>query len=336
MAAGRVIRVLATLAIIALLAIFAMKVDWATTRSAFSRAEALPLFLAVVANLLSFAVKGVRWWIFLRPIGIPSFWLAQQGTFIGAAINNALIANAGEGARVIFVARETKVHAGPVLASVAMERFFDVMGYVIMLVVALYAFPVPRTLEVLRPWAPVALAAMVIILLVLFRQHSTHSDEKLPTVTASRRWVASVKRFLVEFGVSLRQISTPGRFAGALLLSLVAWALLVATYALGAEALGSPLSLAGNVAVTIAVSVGFAVRFTPGNVGVFQVAYSVTAAFFGVDRDEAVAVALLIQAIQIVPVTVLGFALSPKFVLGGSRDGSRGPGVVADPEKAAS
>ena len=62
------------------------------------------------------------------------------------------------------------------------------------------------------------------------------------------------------------------------------------------------------------MNIGFATRATPGNVGVFQAAYALTATSFGMDRDQAIAVAFLIQAQQIIPVTLLGVALAPEFV----------------------
>ena len=62
------------------------------------------------------------------------------------------------------------------------------------------------------------------------------------------------------------------------------------------------------------MNLGFALRATPGNVGVFQAAYAATAVAFGVDRDQAIAVAFLIQAQQIIPVTLLGVALAPEFI----------------------
>ena len=64
----------------------------------------------------------------------------------------------------------------------------------------------------------------------------------------------------------------------------------------------------------LAVNLGFAVRATPGNVGIFQAAYALTAVGFGMDRDQAIAVAFLIQTQQIIPVTLLGVALAPEFI----------------------
>jgi hypothetical protein len=44
--------------------------------------------------------------------------------------------------------------------------------------------------------------------------------------------------------------------------------------------------------------------------------YAATAAFFGMDKDQAIAVAFLIQAQQIIPITLIGVALAPQFVFG--------------------
>ena len=39
-----------------------------------------------------------------------------------------------------------------------------------------------------------------------------------------------------------------------------------------------------------------------------------TAAAFGMDRDQAIAVAFLIQTQQILPITLIGVALAPEFI----------------------
>jgi uncharacterized membrane protein YbhN (UPF0104 family) len=86
------------------------------------------------------------------------------------------------------------------------------------------------------------------------------------------------------------------------------------TYSLTARAAHFNLPLVGTVAAILAVNLGFAVRATPGNVGVFQAMYALTAVGFGMDKDQAIAVAFLIQTQQIIPVTLLGVALAPEFL----------------------
>jgi uncharacterized membrane protein YbhN (UPF0104 family) len=56
----------------------------------------------------------------------------------------------------------------------------------------------------------------------------------------------------------------------------------------------------------LAIGISFLVRTTPGNIGIFQVIYAMTVASFGVTQPAAVATALLIQAVQIIPTVLLG------------------------------
>jgi uncharacterized membrane protein YbhN (UPF0104 family) len=81
-----------------------------------------------------------------------------------------------------------------------------------------------------------------------------------------------------------------------------------------AQAAHFPMTTVSTIAALLAVNLGFALRATPGNVGVFQAAYAATAVAFGLDQNEAIAVAFLIQAQQILPVTLLGVALAPEFI----------------------
>jgi hypothetical protein len=64
----------------------------------------------------------------------------------------------------------------------------------------------------------------------------------------------------------------------------------------------------------LGINVGLIIRATPGNVGFFQFVYALMAEQFGVSRNDAIAVSLLIQTIQILPLTLLGIALAPEFI----------------------
>ena len=118
-----------------------------------------------------------------------------------------------------------------------------------------------------------------------------------------------------SFAGALRSVTTPGVFAGVMILSLVSWMMQVATYGMAARATGLRLPLAGDVATLLAANLGFLVRATPGNVGLFQLSYAVAAEPFGAPRDTAIAAALVLQTLQIVPVTLVGAALAPQFLL---------------------
>jgi uncharacterized protein (TIRG00374 family) len=269
----------------------------------------------------------VRWWIFLRPIGVTSLWMAIRATFAGAGLNNVLVANSGEAARVIFVSRAAHVTSAKVLATLALERLFELIGYVIMLALAVSFLPLPSALERTRPFAWLALLLIAVMLVYLVRRPEGAEQVALTTEVG---WRAKTRQYMKRFMHAISGISTGPRFSAALALSVAIWAMQVATYALTAEAAHLHLPLVGTVAAILAVNIGFAIRATPGNVGVFQMLYAATATAFGLDENQALAVAFLIQTQQILPVTILGIALAPEFIFQKRRRAPRPDNILPD------
>src|SRR5688572_18473119 len=156
-----------TAVIVAFLIVFARTIDWTAAWTSIRQASMPLLVTAVVINFLSMAVKGVRWWLFLKPAGSPSLPLALRATIAGAGLNNVLVANGGDAARVVFVSRATGIPSSTVLATLALERLFDPVGFVVLLVYGVLAFSLPPSLEKWRHPAEVALI-IVLGLLVWF------------------------------------------------------------------------------------------------------------------------------------------------------------------------
>jgi uncharacterized protein (TIRG00374 family) len=323
----RALRIGITGIILVMLVAFATKVNWHSTWAAIEDSSISILLMAALVNLLSLALKGVRWWVFLRPIGVTSLWLALRATFAGAGLNNVLVANSGEAARVIFVSRASHVTSARVLATLALERLFELIGYVVMLALAVSLLPLPSALERTRPFAWLALVGIVGLLVYLLRRPK---DVEVAAISTEVGWRSKTKQYMSRFVQALGGISTGPRFAAALGLSVAIWAMQVATYALTARAAHFPLPLVGTVAAILAVNIGFAIRATPGNVGVFQMLYAATTTAFGYDQDTAIAVAFLIQTQQILPVTILGIALAPEFIFQKRRKAARADNLLPD------
>jgi uncharacterized protein (TIRG00374 family) len=310
-AVSRIFRIALSVAIVAALVVFARKVNWESTWHGITEANPRVLLLAAVVNILSLALKAVRWWIFLRPVGVPSLFMALKATFAGAGLNNILVANGGEAARVVFVSRAAHVQSAKVLATLALERLFEFIGYVVLLALSVSFLELPPSLSRTRPIAWLLLVLIVALMIFLVRRPERAEPLAATTVVG---WRAKVAAYLSHLMRTIGGISTGPRFVWALALSVGIWALQVWTYALTARAADFNLSLVGTVSAILAVNLGFAVRATPGNVGVFQAMYAATAVGFGMDSDKAIAVAFLIQTQQIIPVTLIGVALAPEFI----------------------
>jgi phosphatidylinositol alpha-mannosyltransferase len=310
-AVSRALRVGLTLVILAMLVVFATRVNWQATWATIRSASRTMLALAALLNILSIVVKGVRWWVFLRPIGSPSLLLAMKATFAGAGLNNVLVANGGEAARVVFVARSAHVPSAKVLATLALERLFELVGYVVLLSLSAVFLVLPQSVENVKPFAIGALVLIGALLVWLMRRPDVVEAVAGPT---PQSWHGRLREYGWRVVNTIGAVSSGPRFLAALALSVISWGLQVATYHVTAQAANLPIPLVGTVAALLAVNLGFALRATPGNVGLFQAAYAATAAAFGLAYDPAVAVAFLIQAQQILPVTLLGVALAPEFI----------------------
>lgn len=302
-------------AILVFLILFARTIDWHAAWNSMRHAS-LPLLAAAIGvNLLSVLIKGVRWWLFLRPIGIKSLPLAIRATVAGAGLNNVLVASGGDAARVVFVSRVSGVSSSTVLASMALEKLFDPIGFVILLVYGVLAFELPPQFE--RWKIPAEILLVLIVALLFFFVYATRrmKPEHVPERRAKpRTFMGKFRAYFVSFGQTAGRLATGPRFVAAILLSLASWACQLWTFELAAAAAHVSIPLAGSLACLLGINVGLIIRATPGNVGFFQFVYALMAGEFGVARNDAIAVSLLIQTLQILPLTLLGMALAPEFI----------------------
>ena len=303
-------------AILVFLILFARTIDWHAAWSSMRHAS-LPLLAAAIGvNILSVIIKSIRWWLFLRPTGITSLPLAIRATVAGAGLNNILIASGGDAARVVFVSRASGVSSSTVLATMALERLFDPIGFVFLLVFGVLVFELPAQFERWKIPAEILLGVIVLLLVLFVYLTRRMKPEHVPDRRAKPRTLKEkIRVYFTTFGKTAGRLATGPRFVAAILLSLASWACQLWTFQLAAAAAHVSMPVAGSLACLLAINVGLILRATPGNVGFFQFAYALMAGQFGVSRDSAIAVSLLIQTLQILPLTLLGVALAPEFIL---------------------
>src|SRR5674476_166978 len=263
-AVKRALRWIFTLAMIVAVVLYGRTIDWATAWAAIRAASWPILLVATLANLITLAAKALTWWIFLRPVGVPSLSLAIKATVAGAGLNNILVANSGDAARVVFVTRASGAPSAAVLAALALERLFDLIGYIVLMAGAAYLLPMPHEVARWRLAAVGVILGIGVLLGVLLKRSPAIAAATVYPKTLMGR----ARTYLDRFMGSVRDILTLQRIALAMLLSLVNWAAQIATYHLVAVAAHFPISVVGSVTTLITANVGFRVRATAGTVGV--------------------------------------------------------------------
>lgn len=301
---------------VALLVIAARGVDWHETWAAIRDSSPALLAIAAAANVLTLLFKAVRWWLFLSATGVESLGLVVRATLAGAALNSVLVANGGDAARVAGISRRTGVSSAAILATLAVDRACDLITYVLLFAIAALVLPLPPELARWRgPGALVLLALVVIIALIVWRGRH-HGQTSAAEVADSASLFDRARAYVRRLMATTASVTTVRRMIPALGLSLLGWAGQWATFHYAARAAALPISPSESLLALLAVNASFLIRLTPGNVGVFQLLYALVAESAGLDRDRALAVAFLINAIQYIPVVVIGLPFAPSLARG--------------------
>jgi len=112
--------------------------DWRTFWSQTHRVKKLHVLHAVALIYIAYAMRAIRWKIFLRPVR-PKTKVAEllSPTLIGFT-GLALLGRAGEFIRPYLIARRTDLPFSSQLAVWAVERIFDIGAFAVLMLLAIF------------------------------------------------------------------------------------------------------------------------------------------------------------------------------------------------------
>jgi uncharacterized protein (TIRG00374 family) len=268
---------------------------------------------AIVLWLIGYVARTLRWRTILAGASVGSLFELFGVLMVGFATNNLLPARLGELARAYLLRRRTGLRKTFVLASIFLERVFDGLALVAVIVVLSALVDLPgwgREVEAVAAILFVGVAVGVSVLLYRY-------DLAARIVAfAARPLPGRIGTFAVgAFGAFVHGLSSmrrPGVVAGTSLLSVAVWTIEWAAYFAVASAFNLGLStvqLAAACAfLLVVVNLGIMLPAAPGYVGTFQFFAVSALAVWGVPREPALAVAIVAHLAQYVLVTGIGLA----------------------------
>ncbi|HXF97662.1 MAG TPA: lysylphosphatidylglycerol synthase transmembrane domain-containing protein [Gaiellaceae bacterium] len=274
--------------------------DLATVWRALGEAR-WPLVLTAVAALsILYAGQALRWREIVRAPGVPSRRFAEM-VVSAVAVNNVLPGRVGDVLRARWLQLAGPLPAGRALASVFIDRAFDVLALVVFLAVSV---PFMASEEwVLRVSISAGLLLVVLALAVLGARVYTRTRAR------ERRQRTLVRRIARD---ALEGLADPlGRTRSVALaaLSVASWSIWALAAWLVARAVGVELSPLEAIFVTAVVNLGVAIPSSPGFIGTYQWLGVSSLALLGVGTDRALAFAILMHATWYVPTLVVGGGL---------------------------
>jgi glycosyltransferase 2 family protein len=275
----------------------------------------LLLLSAVVATAI-FPLRALRWRVILEPSApnLP-FGALWRSTAIGMMVNNIYPARLGEIARAYALTRETnRVSLTSAIASLAVDRVFDALALMLLLVSAMLApeFPTGMTIggQPVQRGATLFAAGAIGLFAVLYV--IVAFPERLVRVYAgvvgrvAPRLVERGTAIIHSFSEGLGVLRSPRRFATVFVWALLHWLVNALAFWMGFKALGIDVPFSAANFLQGIIAIGVALPSSPGFFGVFEYFASVGLAVYGVPNDKAVAWAIGFHVLSFIPITVIG------------------------------
>ncbi len=274
------------------------------------------LFLAsAVASTLIFPLRAIRWRVILQPVA-PEMSLGPlwRSIAIGGMVNNLVPARAGEIARAYALTKETPVSFASALASLAVDRLFDMVVLLGLGVAALLDPTFPRGARIAgQTLGDLAQGSIVLVVIVvgglyalaifpsqLVRAFEIFARKVSPTVEERG------KSALLRFSAGLSVLKSPGRFLAVLSWTIAHWLMNALAFWLGFKAVGIDLGFSAALFLQMLIGIGVALPSAPGFFGVFEKFATVGLAIYGISATAATSWAIGFHILSFIPVTVIG------------------------------
>lgn len=272
--------------------LFLRQIDTGGVLTIVKRALPAPILIALVAYVMDFLLRAVRFWMLLQvvtgqrlPLGqVPAPFIASFG------ISDLLPLRAGDVFRLFWFQRRMALPASGVLGAMMIERFFDLFALLLIALAVLGWYIEGAWLVYLGVITGLCLGAGIVI--------AAARSLSVRAATARWSWLRGLLLAVQSFGI----LRSPGLTLRLLLMSLVCWLLEAVVL------IGSWISLGGATEQWIAPAGAFVTSTLgtlfpglPGHFGTFELFGLEAFDRLGVSADFGAAVLLLAHLILWMP-----------------------------------
>ncbi len=284
------------------------KLDWAAFGTALSHAHPSEIALGVACLLAYYVLKALRWRYLVEPFARARVRELMPAVLAGLA-GNLLFPHVGEFARAVLAGRLLKTPPGALLGSIAIERFFDFLALLaIVLAVLLPLGAMDHHIRAASYFVAILSAAILAaVVLFVFQTETCLAIGRSMLTPFSKRLAGVVEYHLRQARVGLGAIGTPRLLVPIFGLSVLQWLVILGCVAFSLRAVDVSVTLAGAVSVLLLNVIGLTLPAAPGHVGTIQLAFLVGLAPFGVPQEEAFAASVIYNFLMFVPTMILGF-----------------------------
>jgi uncharacterized protein (TIRG00374 family) len=306
---SRGLRIALSIAFSAVLLYFAARgVEWNEALAALREANYLWVALMLPVTVWTLYIRAQRWRVFLQAVGVPPMRPLVSATNIGFLANMVLPLRIGEVVRPVLLSRRTGLPLSGVLASVLLERIFDMFTILFLFGVSASVVTVS---DQVRQWgwmlSGLALAVAALIVLIRLQERLALRIARAISTRLPHKIGEPAYGFAEGFVKALEMLDSPLAYARAFGWSLYLWLAISVVYVLGFWAFHLDVeTLRGALVLTTLVAIAVSVPSAPGFIGSFQLGCVIGLKIFGVDESAALAYSIIVHLTQFVGVIGAG------------------------------
>jgi hypothetical protein len=272
--------------------------------------------LSAAVLFTEFIIRTLRWKVLLRPLAPHArIWRLFIATVIGMSLNVVLPFRAGDIARPWLGSRETDTSPLPLVTIAVIERVFDILGLVSVLVIMVLILPADAQAHGELVWnlklyggifgVAGVVGLGIFLTLAAQEQHARGLFQTIVSVAPD----PVADRFLHLFDgfvKGLESVRSRRALVEAGALSLMHWLNGSISIFVLFHAFDIHLPFAAACFMTVAIALTVALPQAPGFFGVFHVAIQTTLELWGLDPGPSQAFAIVFWAVSFVPVATAG------------------------------
>jgi uncharacterized protein (TIRG00374 family) len=267
----------------------------------------LLLVPALATLVVGVGLRSWRWQLLFAPATRPPFGAVTRALLVGQLFNVVLPMRAGEAARIVVLHQEVRTSRAESLGTVAVERLYDVLGLLLLLLVATPFLPEVTWIR-RAGFLAAALLVLAAIGAVVVGRYGARPVRvvlrplaRLPKVT--REHVDGVADRLVY---GLQALHRPSLAAPGFLLGVASWLVLALTCWFVLESFDLGLGYGAGILILVTTTLSLVIPSAPAGVGVFEAGGVLALSAFGVDDSTALSATVVLHALTVFPVVVAG------------------------------
>jgi hypothetical protein len=266
------------------------------------------LLLATLISLVQFPIRAIRWKFLLLPRKNIKFPPLFSATMIGFMANNLLPARLGEFVRAYVISRKENVSGSSAMATIVVERLFDGLTLLTILMVVFYTYRFPGWVVIVG-WYATAAFLFLCVFLVCMMVWPGGFARILSNVGRlfSQRIKEKVESLILRFISGLEILKDRRLVVVVFALSFVHWLVVGWAFSIALSGFSIDIPRSGPYFVMSIVALGLALPSSPAFIGTYQWLTIRALSVYDISKDLSLSFSSVFHFVSFLPTTIIGF-----------------------------